>query len=303
MKKLIEPKPKNRSEIVAKDVESLPLREPRKPRPFPNLNQAPSDYSSIYTPFEIPEEWNEKEVEIIFNNKITRNKIESTFHDPNNDLIFLPPSFKDVKWVRPDFYIREDLLQKEISFIFPNKKSSKLSRYIRDMYLKDLSVLEKNVSASAEIKSPVLMPIFVEEDNENIIESVNNMKIFREFYKILEKDIEIKVVNMKFIENEDRGDENFQQMKLEQNLKKFEMNLKGEKNKIIHLKTISNNPVLSKLSSVSSEIDEIRKTKNQVACPGDISMKDKYINFSRWLGSIFQTIKDLNILDCWVNKY
>jgi hypothetical protein len=298
MKNFTDSRPKKKPEIISQDFE-IKGREPRKPRFLPTINETPTDYETSYNPFKIPEEWNEKETRKMFE---TENNSEEIFWDPYHDSIFLPPSFNHVRWYRPEFYIREDLLQKEISFIFPNKNTSKLSRYIRDMYSKNISVLEKNVSASVEIKSPILIPMLVVEDNEDLIESMNNKKIFREFYKILERQLDIKVVNVSHCENEDRDDKRFEQIKFEKNLKKLKMNIKGEKNKINHVNTISNNHVLSKLSSISSEIEEISGTKIKPN-PGNIDMKDKYIDFSRWVGSIYQTIKDLNILDCEVNKF
>jgi hypothetical protein len=122
--------------------------------------------------------------------------------------------------------------------------------------------IEINSNHSPENFSPLRGKNYLQfdEDEKSFFLSNNNKKIYKDFYNILEKKINVKVVEV--FEREE-NDEEFRDYEKECN----------DINNMIYTSNIRIN-----------------------------SEESKYLTYSKWVAGIFQSIKDLEILDVSVNE-
>jgi hypothetical protein len=163
--------------------------------------------------------------------------------------------------------------------------------------IKETYQMEKNKSKEVE-----------ENEYEKDDEEARKKRIYKEFYRMIEKNLDIKVVNsFQRDETEEeyrkRRDEEIHQEKLRQealnkNIKKPPEKDKkvpaGQKNKVV-------------IEEKKEEIPEYRRISE--VSPNNICITDKYergtveqtSHYNRWISSVFQVIKDLNVHDAFVN--
>jgi hypothetical protein len=197
----------------------------------------------------------------------------------------------NIKWLKPEEYIRNYQLDKEIKLTYPNKQTVKMRNDIKDTYIQ-----EKNKSKESE-----------ENEYEKDDEEARKKRIYKEFYRMLEKKVDIQVVHsFERDETEEeykkRRDEESQQEKLKQEALAKTLKKPGDKDK---KPAGSKNKVV--IEEKKEEFPEYRKI-NEVS-PSNLSILDKYDrtsvdstpNYSRWMSSVYQVIKDLQIPDAYVS--
>jgi hypothetical protein len=212
---------------------------------------------------------------------------------PNDEEVKLPESLTstlNIKWLKPEEYIRNYQLDKEIKITYPNKQTVKMRNDIKETYHN-----EKNRSKDTE-----------ENEYEKDDEEARKKRIYKEFYRMIEKNIETKVVHsFERDETEEeykkRRDEEIQIEKQKQEALTKTMKKPGEKDK----KPAANQKKVV-IEEKKEEIPEYRKISE--LSPSNISITDKYdrssvettSNYNRWISSVFQVIKDLYIPDAYV---
>jgi hypothetical protein len=343
-------------------------------------NENSNDYEPIYEPLNLPPEWNEEEARNFDFGIYSVNSNYTNFRDPDLDKIELPNSFPKVTWLRPEEYIRNYLLDKEIASRFPHKNPKKFRKLIKEIYHRDKIIFVK-MSEKFDIEinsnhSPENLRgknyLQFNEDEKSFFLSKNNKKNYKDFYNILEKKINVKVVEV--FERQENDEEFFERKVNEmesnnnmintrntstgsRNLRVAEKNEKtvaeknddstdlpdfsdrisspGTRNKIANTKksqthiynknfaeilkkeidtkalhNISNNTSNVNKSfhhkkSMSVHIDNYQRLKIKEIDPSNIrinSEESKYLTYSKWVAGIFQSIKDLEILDVNTNE-
>ena len=279
------PKDKNAKQIPAKLIKDIvPSNYNHVHENVPIVNPSTSDkvYYPETMPNVIPEEWPTEDILQPPGEEETE-----VFKDPNPEKIFLPYSlyhhylFDEVKWERPNDYIKENHLDKAIMTNLPNRNNIKFRITVHEMYEKE-----------KERKKKVEEDGYYQEDDDNSEDSLgfekkDKLSFYRDYFKILETPVKIQVVN--FFQREETDEEYEQRIKREE--EEIEKNKKEAKNK---KKTDKNDnkdkkPELIQLTKEKLLINE--------ANPGNISMKDEYPLYCKWIASIFQIIKDREIVD------
>ena len=246
-------------------------------------------YSPENLPIELYPEWPSNETDLenllkpLIPENIEENEIEK-YIDPNNSKVLLPiPLFVDylnmsIKWSPPEKYIIEFYLDKLIQKQMPKKNSYKFRLKIHESYQEELKIRKKKLEEANEENE---LNENKNEESEEYIDNKDEFLIFRDFFKILDKPLDIQVVNfVKRTETEEELLERLKKLEEEYHLQ----NDKGKKNKTRTSKNLPNDVVQEKM--------EITKPS-----PTNINLKEKIPPFFRWLGSIFQIIKDRNLVD------
>ena len=255
------------------------IREPKE------LNQ-PTDFEKNFTPQNIPnelfEEWPNEITDLnTFQQPLLENP-EEIFSDPQKDKIFIPDSFyndflsNEIKWSRPSYYITEIKLDDAIKRNMPKKSSHKFREKVHEKYKEELNLRKMKINENIE-----------EEENSEISDGNEELglnkkeekSLYKEYFKILDTPLNITIV--KFIEREENEEEYQERIKKES---EYLENFKKDKKKDPKLEPI--------IKEVNTE-----KIKILDASPSNINMKEGYPLYFRWLSSIFQIIKDRNILD------
>ena len=133
----------------------------------------------------------------------------------------------------------------------------------------------------------------------NISYGSGNKKLFKQFYKFFDPS-NIKVVN--FYERKETAEEVNLRIEAEEKVLLEEWKQKIEKEEQINLLVNANKkiPVKAKqpVEIKPPVIDIIREPKvKKEILPYNITMVERYCDFSKWVGSVLQSIKDLNIAD------
>ena len=220
----------------------------------------------------------------------------------NLPLSFMKLTKNNFAWLRPEEYVINELIDKEIKRLYPKKKYIQMREDIKLTYetekeLNKLKEQEKNKEYSEE-----------EDDVNALMNDEETLKktIYKDFYKFLENKKKINIVN--FTER-DETEEEFQIRvndtieKQKESLAKYKASKekKGEKpvvqkpEEFYKIKIYNQHP---------SDLDVKQLIDREKMCK---SFKDKNefrINYSfiSWLTSIFQNILDLNIIDCNTSK-
>ena len=249
---------------------------------FPEWPNNETDLEELLKSLAPPETEEEKEKE-----KDKESEDKQRYEDPENDKVFLPLSlFTDylnmnVKWSRPEYYITEIYLDKLIQKQMPKKNPFKFRAKVHECYEQELRIRKINEAKklnegedSNENENKMNS-----EDSESDIDKKDEFFIYRDFFKILDQPLEIKVVNsITRMETEEEMNER---------IKKHEEEMQqSDKNKKAKKQTNKN------VTDIPMEKIEIT-----VPSPNDINLRENIPPFSRWVGSIFQIIKDRNLLD------
>jgi len=197
-----------------------------------------------------------------------------------------------VKWIRLyDIYL-ENVLTKEIFMKYPFKNIPKIKKFL--------------ISAYNESSCPIKFKTFENSDefNMNDIDSNNtyssgNKKFFKYFFKLFEAS-NLKVVNS--YERKETQEEMSARIEMEEKILLNEWKQKIEKEELINAQLNANKKNVKKTNvEIKPPVFDIfrePKSKREIA-PCNINMVEKYSDFCKWVGSVFQSIKDLNVVDVY----
>ena len=273
------------------------------PSSFPHVREPkeieyPQQGEKVYTPENIPidlfPEWpnNETDLENLQKSLIPENEgeLEQKYNDPINDKVLLPLSlFTDylnmsVKWSSPENYITEIYLDKLIQKQMPKKNPFRFRAKVHECYEEELKIRKKNAEKKniEGEENENENNIANSEESESDIDKKDEFFIYRDFFKILDQPLDIKVVN--FITRMETEEEMNDRIKRqEEELQQQMLNDKNKKAKKHPVKGVNDIPQ--------------EKIELTLPSPNNISLKENIPPFSRWIGSIFQIIKDRNLLD------
>ena len=279
---------KNQKNDKSKNINAKQIKD-IIPSTFPHIREPsqispPSNTDKIYTPQNLPntlfEEW-PNETETDMNEYLLPLSDTEIFKDHNPEKIYLPPNLYEdyllgeIKWNRPEFYVKENNLNISIKNSMPNRDPIKFREKVHEKYLEDQQN-KKKLEEQEQNQEVASRSINSHDDSFSNASKKEEFAAFRDFFKILDTEIQFYIV--KNI-SRDETDEEFEERQKRENeeVEKF----KKEKNKK-DKKPPETNP---------------EKIKIVESLPSDISMKDGYPLYFRWIASIFQIIKDRNIVD------
>ena len=290
------PKDKNQKQNLAgkalKDIIPSSFPHVQEPKDIEYPSQGEKIYSPGNLPIDLYPEWptNETDLENLLKSlvpeNIEENEIEK-YIDPNNSKVLLPlPLFTDylnmnIKWSSPEEYIQEIYLDKLIQKQMPKKNSYKFRMKVHECYEEELKIRKKKLEEAKEANEENEINENKNEESEEDIDNKDEFLIYRDFFKILDEPLNIQVVN--FIKRMETDEE------LADRIKKMEEEFQthNEKNKKFKARTSKN---------FQNEIIQ-EKIELTIPSPNNINLKDGIPPFFRWLGSIYQIIKDRNLLD------
>ena len=255
---------------------------------------------TIETKDEHSQKEKEKEEEIIYP------KYEDKMHEElinNLPLSFMKLTKNNFSWLRPEEYVINEILDKEIKRLYPKKKYIQMREDIKQTYelekeLNKLKESEKNKEYSEEEDD---VNALMNDDSETLKKT-----IYKDFYKYLDNKKNIKIVN--FTER-DETEEEFT-IRINDTIEK-------QKEQLSKYKTNKEKKVEKPIVQKPEEFTKIKIYKQQ---PSNLDVKylidkEKFcktfkdknefrINYSfiSWLTSVFQNILDLNIIDCNTSK-
>ena len=272
--------------------------------PIEKLNEN-TKYIPFAEPFEIPKEF-ENKTEEEWNNELLS---EELYEDPdqielenNLPLTFLKMSKNDIQWLRPNDYIINYNIDKEIKKLYPKKKYYSMRENIKEVYYESLQ--KENEEEEEEEEQENLNDIM--NDDSNILKKT----IYKDFYKYLENENIITVI--KFTERDESEEEYKKRVEDTIEREKEELNkFKNQKGKV--------NPKGPKpVMPIVHKPEDFEKGKILDKSPSNIDVKyliDKYKkepkisnekilldSFLSWVSSIYQFILDLEIEDCFEQK-
>ena len=289
------PKDKNQKQnIIGKALKDI------IPSSYPHVQdpkevEYPSQGEKIYSPENIPAtlypEWPKDETDLenllkplTPETEEENNEVEK-YIDPNNSKVLLPLSlFTDylnmnIKWSSPEKYIQEINLDKLIQKQMPKKNSYKFRMKVHEFYEKELLIRKQKAEEANEENE---INENKNEESEDNIDNKDEFLIYRDFFKILDNPLNIQIVN--FIKRLETEEEMLERIKkLEEELQ----HQQHDKNKKAKARTSKN---------FQGEILQ-EKVEITIPSPNNINLKEGLPPYFRWIGSIFQIIKDRNLLD------
>ena len=230
---------------------------------------------------------------------------EDKMHDElinNLPLSFIKITKNNFQWLRPNEYVINDILDKEIRRLYPKKKYIQMREDIKQKYevekeLNKLKENEKNNDYSEEEDVNAL----VNDDSETLKKT-----IYKDFYTILDNKKKLKIVN--YTERDESEEEYTTRVndtieRQKESLAKFKASKdkKGEKPIVQRPEDFAKIKIYNQQPSnldVKSLIDK------EKLC-GTFKEKNEFrINYAfiSWMTSVFQNILDLNIIDCNTSK-
>ena len=157
----------------------------------PSLIEQNEPYTPMAEPFEIPAEWVEKPEEEL-NAELMENPDE-IYADPkhselesNLPLTFIKKENNEISWLRPDEYVTNANIDKEIKRMYPKKKYIQMREDIKAVYKESLKEAEGNEEEEEEDNN---VDDFIKEDSETL-----KKNIYKDIYKFLQTPNVIRVV-------------------------------------------------------------------------------------------------------------
>ena len=298
------PKPTNKDKNQKQNIVGKALKD-IIPSSYPHIHdpkeiEYPPQGEKIYTPENFPinlyQEWptNETDLEnllkpLIPENEESEKEKEEKYIDPDNSKVLLPLSIftdylnMDMKWSSPEEYITEIYLDKLIQKQMPKKNSYKFRMKVHECYKEELQIRKKKLEEQNEENELNDNNINKNEESEDLIENKDEFLIYRDFFKILDNPLNIQVVNfLKRFETEEEMASRIKKLEEE-----YQHHLQNDKSK-------KKSTRISKNLQPEIVQDKIELT---IPSPSNINLKEAAPPYFRWLGSIFQIIKDRNLLD------
>ena len=278
-----------------KDIIPSSFPHVREPKEIEYPQQGEKKYTPENFPNELFPEWSNNEIDLenLQKSLIPENEeeLDKKFNDPMNDKVLLPLSlFTDylnmnVKWSSPENYITEIYLDKLIQKQMPKKNPFRFRAKVHECYEEELKIRKKNLekkNIEGEENSNENNNANYEE-SESDIDKKDEFFIYRDFFKILDQPLNIKVVN--FITRMETEEEMNERIKKQE--EELQQQMLNDKNKKVKKHTTKN---------MGNEIPQ-EKIELTLPSPNNISLKENIPPYSRWIGSIFQIIKDRNLID------
>ena len=219
----------------------------------------------------------------------------------NLPLSFLKLTKNNFLWLRPEEYVINEILDKEIKRLYPKKKYIQMREDIKETYKieKELSKLkdgEENNNYSEEEN----VDMFMNDDSETLKKT-----IYKDFYKYLKSKPEIKVANSS--ERDEQEDEYQKRVndtieKQKEALSKFKLSKGKEKRPVVQKPEEFQKIKIYDIEPSNIDVKQIIEKEKQ--CKTFKDKNDFRINYSfiTWMSSIYQFILDLKINDCGTSK-
>ena len=242
----------------------------------------------------VKEDDESKEPEIIIQS------YNDSMHDElisNLPLSFLKITKNNFVWLRPEDYVINEILDKEIKRLYPKKKYIQMREDIKQTYKtqKELNKLKEGEDNNYSDEENV--DAFMNDDSETLKKT-----IYKDFYKYLENKPKIKVVNFS---ERDETEEEYQKRiidtieKQKEALAKFKYSKgKNEKKPVVQKPEEIQRIKINELEPSNIDVKQI--VDKEKICKTFKEKNEFRINYSfiSWLSSIYQFILDLNIHDC-----
>ena len=219
----------------------------------------------------------------------------------NLPLSFIKLTKNDFSWLRPSEYVINEQIDKEIKRLYPKKKYIQMREDIKETYEtdKELNKLKEQEKNNSEEEDDI--NALIKDDSETL-----KRTIYKDFYKFLDNRKKINIVN--FTER-DETDEEFQ-IRINDTIERQKELLnkyKMSKEKKAERPIVQKPEDFSKIKIYNlhpSDLDVKVLIDKEKTCKSFKDKNDFRINYSfiSWLTSLFQSILDLNINDCYTNK-
>jgi hypothetical protein len=299
------------------------------------------DYYPYAQPYDIFPEWNEEEA-----HALSRECISNQQLNQNSNIVFSNTSISDVleycdsyhneieknlphsllhycnytvKWLRPREYVKNFLLDKEIKISYPKKNYVRMRVDIKDTY----DIFKRAIALENE-DYELNIDTLLADDEES-----RKKNIYKEFYRILDRTLELRVVESKDRQETDEEYKNRRDLEISERNRHEALIKSSKKIKLVDSKKISTtghkgvnekNQVninthfqsiigyneerltMKVASPTNITVSESFRDSIKVMSTYTIPTKMMFYNFGKWVGSIFQTILDLNIYDAYTNK-
>ena len=279
---------KSLKEIIPSNYQHI-----REPKDIQYPDQGENIYTPEYLPLNLFPEWDfspETDIET-FQSPLLQTEETEKFNDPDGEKVYLPLKlYKDylngyVKWISPEKYVLENNLDIYIKKTMPKKNSFRFREKVHKNY-------EEEKKRNSVIKNSQRND---EENNEEQQEDEQNSSsksfefqeddeflIYRDYFKIIDTPLNLYMVN-EITREETDAEYNIRMKKREEELQMLSQQDKNKKKK----------------ANVTKPLPEETEGKIQITVPSanNICLKDNLPPFSIWLGSIFQIIKDRNLID------
>lgn len=255
-------------------------------------------------PFEIPSEWINKNEEEFTTELTSDFPYEDPFHsqlESHLPLALINSTKNEFTWLRPNDYVLNYKLEKEIQRLYPKKHAIATREDIKQFYKKEKE-LQQKLGEVNEDDNEQNVDEYFKEDSVSV-----KRTIYKDFYSILEEPLDLKVV--KFREREETEEEYNKRLE-EEKAKQELLKLKSKLPKAIAIKSKST------LNQKQGE-DVQDRIKVYESDPSNIDIKNVVVllmestkrrseqtkvilnsSFVSWISSIFQFILDLDINDC-----
>lgn len=221
----------------------------------------------------------------------------------------------EIKWLRPDRYIRQKNIEKELKIRLPTKNIAKIRYSINDIYEKiqqnkanfrkeqlkhDFTVV-KEQDEENEMSGNASMLLKKETMKDNKVEMDKKFetkkKMYKDYFVFLSQKLDIKICD--FSERDETDEEakkRIDDKEMEEKLKNELNNALKNKGKPQQTKPL---PKKDQKDSGANLIEE--KIKIRELSIGNIDMSERYNKYSKWVAGLLQIIKDMNIYDINVN--
>ena len=299
----------NIKDYIPNNIKQNNIRE-EKPLKFPEVSDRKYPYELF--PNSLFEKWPSDAEIISFDFNINSN---IAFNDVNNYLLVLPYSlrkeaFNSIIWMRPNEYIKQNKLIKEIKETFPNKNFNFIKNKLSVAYnnILNFKIHKKLSNNSINIYDEYnnkknennIKEIINEEeyknDNKKSLNSIDNFKLeIKKRNSIDMSDVQGEVydycndfMNGK-LSNKERNI--LEENERKQNYKFFIVNseIKEYNEEIIN----DNRKTIKK--KISKKEIEIKNNKKIKLLPNNLNLNIYLCDYCRWVSSIFQVIIDNNI--------
>lgn len=207
----------------------------------------------------------------------------------------------EVKWLRPSEYTREYYLEKEIKTKLPNKNHIKIRKKINEYYTKlgiipggavDIDDAARNAIRKYSFKRSATSNYSKFSTQADDYDEFLQREIVKDFQRIYEATFNHRVVKCS---ERDETQEEFNRRKIE-----FEAKIKDFKPVQVNTK---DKKATAKVVTEPTPVFNNNLLKVKEFAPSDINMGERYPKYSKWISSVFQFIKDMNIRDSFTAEH
>ena len=302
-------------------IPPLPNKNPRELLPIQHPESFIKKYEPEYIPFEIFPEWVSDEAAQVYKINYFQNfdysavgEDDGIFRDSFK--IHLPYSIAsenpEIKWIRPERYIRQKNIEREVKLSQPGKNATKLRLSINEVYER---IQQEKRSKKEELLRESLREkednTIREQDEENdvsgntsmirqIIKSVQKevdkkfegkKKLYKEYFIFLSQKLDYKVCE--FLERDETDEEQKKRLEEKELEEKYKLELLNQ----LKGKGKAQPKPNTKGGKDQKEEPKEEHIKVRELKMGSLDMSERYNKWSKWVTSQLQIIEDLQILD------